>query len=768
MKELKISKNVLIAIFIFFLVFSIHIFLLVDHEVKENEIFQKYLKGAEQYVKNQLPLERITDFSPVYLYFHSFVKQVLNEPARFIQIFQLVLMAFTSVFLFLMLRLFFPMYISLPGTIVFSLLPEVIIYGRVMEPEPFMIFFLSGFLYFFTKFIMDKGIKKTIFLLISAIFFALSLLTRSNFFVLLIIIPAFIIYMGKKTEKNINYSLKMAFIFLFPSLIAIIFLWIRNYNIDGGFLPYFQNPGYILYEGNNPNSTGQSAIYPPLVDEMVYENMGEPDIHHQIYRDFARSITGKDLSIAEVNNFWSNKARNFIFDHPVRFIKLSLTKLHFFFHDYSRHDVAEAYLYRKRLNESRFPIFPFWIISSLAIFGFALNIRSIFRFFPQYIVFVTQIMVLVAGYVSARQRFAVIPVFIFFASAAVFFVIKNRKKILFFIPVLVLSFLLLFLRTDIMQEEDFLWEVYGKSHKSWIKALKLRNMNKGTEAKKNAAESLLLTPWLLEERQPASLDFGKSGFAGYSAGLIKNEESMNFSEKYNYSILLIQAGKFKKAENILYSLISDGHKFKRDFDHSSQPYYYLGLIDVKQNRYYNAISKFKIALDKVPGSPFSLAYLYVLTGDLQYRLKLFRYFDRISSSFFIGKAFLNSGDPEKASEYFRYVVNRIPEFRKGLIYLSAALSRSEQYKYALKYYIDAIKKRIEPVMLKEDILSIFEHAVNEEPWNGRIYYYYGVVLEQFGKFEEALKSYSRGIDIMPGNNLILKRIDLLKNKLSRN
>ncbi|MEN8153032.1 MAG: glycosyltransferase family 39 protein [Acidobacteriota bacterium] len=765
MGKLIISKDKLIVISLFLIVFSIQNYFLADSGIKEGVVFQKYLRGAELFLLNELPAERITDFSPVYLYIHSLAKLVINDPAGFIQIFQLLLMAFTSAMLYLMLRLFYPLYISLTGAIIFSILPEVLIYGKVMEPEPFMIFFLTGFLYFFSRFSIDNNRMRSVILFISALFFAFGLLIRSNFFILLIIIPAFIIYKGKISGKRLKTSIKQVLIFLLPSIVAILFLWIRNYNIGGNFIPYFQNPGYILFEGNNPNSTGQSAIYPPLIDEMVYENLNRPDIHHQIYRDFARAITGKDLSIVEVNNFWSDKAKNFIFDHPERFLKLTLIKLQFFFHDYSRHDVTEAWLYHEYLNNRFYLIFPFWIISAFAIMGLVLNLKEIRKYFPQYIVFFTQLLVLVAGYVSARQRFAVLPLFIFFASGSVFLLIKNRKKILFIIPVLVLCFFFLFLRTNIMYEEDFLWESYRKSHEKWVNALNLRNKHKWDESKKSAAESLTFTPWLIEDRQPAYLDFGYPGFAEYSSGFVRNEDYMNFSEKFNYSILLIEAGKFYKAGNILKSLISDGNKFKRDFDHSSQPDYYLGIIDVKQGNNEEAISRFKKALDKSPGSPFSLSYLFALTGDQEYKYKLFRYFDRISGSFFMGRAFFNTGEPLKASEYFQYVVDKIPNFRKGLIYLSASLSRIKKYKYAFKYYLDAIKMRLDPVILKKDIITVFDKAADEEPWNGKMFYYYGIVLEQFGELNKALNNFSKGDKIMPGNDIIKKRINRLKNIL---
>ncbi len=296
-KERRTRKTFLFILFIFSILFqSVIIF-----EVLPPNAFFKYQVAAQHYLTHELEQERLLDFSPLYFYVHVIVKTCFPNPNPVILGIHILLAALSALLLFHLLHEFFPLSISLIGTLVFMTHRSVIVYTSTFEPEPFIIFFLLGFLVFTLKpHILSKCV--------AGIFLSLSLLTRSNFFPLIIVTPLFFRFAQKDRKK----WLRAVLVFEIPIFLALSFLTLRNSTITGSFTPFSMNPGYVFFEGNNPNSTGESAIYPPLIYDSRKEFPLYADFRHELYRLFARRITKQPLSIAEVNAFWTqNCTSNF-------------------------------------------------------------------------------------------------------------------------------------------------------------------------------------------------------------------------------------------------------------------------------------------------------------------------------------------------------------------------------------------------------------------------------------------------------------------------
>ena len=756
------------AIPLFFLIIAllVHSAIILNLTPASGRPFQKYLSGAEKLISGDLPSERISDFSPLYLQYHVLLNKVFKDPVPPALGSHILLISLSAMFLFMTLRFFFPFLISLAGYLIFLFSPEILVYEKVMEPEPFQIFFITAMIYFLFRYFKSQKSLLNRNLVLSGIFLALTLLTRSNLFFLVILIPVWLYFYSKRAGgKQIDLMALSSFVI--PSITAILLIILMNVVNTGSFSIYYQNPGYILFEGNNPNSTGQSAIYPPLIDDMAYEYTGEPDVHHQIYRDFARSVTGNDLSIKEVNSFWSKKAMNFIVDHPFHFVKNSILKLHYFFHDYRRHDVIEANDYDSKLKGSGLPLFPFWILSVLALSGMIIGIKRFPEFFPFYIVILIQLGVLLAGYVSSRQRVSVIVILIFFACLSFELFIKKPKLILVLLFVIAAAVPSLLIRNDRMQEEDFLWKVYGRSAELWNEARMERDKLNFEKAREFAAGSVILTPWLDEGKRPAGLYFGKKGFSSYSLIYIKDPAKFTFSQKMNYAILLLNSDKLDESEKILEDLEKRDFTFKRDFDHSSQPSYYLGIIKIKRGDSEEALECFKTALHKTPGSPFALSRLFALTGDEQYLKKLERYFDRIDSSYLIGRAFLDLKMYHSSVKYLSYVREKLPDYRRGNILYAVALAGSGDLINSYNIYTEVLKKRGEPVMFESQTIRIFRSRVEKQPDNGIAHYYLGLIYEQYGYFNDALKHYLKSVELIGDRDIISSKITEIKRKITK-
>lgn len=743
----------------------IHSAIILNTTSDPGQPFQKYLNGAERFISGSIEPERISDFSPLYLQIHIMVKKIFKDVLPVLILLNIIAISISSVFFFYLLRLFFSLSISLSGFLLFVFSPGILIYEKVIEPEPIQVMFITGMIYFLVRFL--RGVKKYLLkdIFLSGFFFGLTLLTRSSLFLLFILIPAYLyFYHPKKRRKEIKWG-KWVWTFLSFPIIALVLIVVQNYMSTGSFSYYYQNPGYIIFEGNNPNSRGQSAIYPPLVDEMAYEFTDEPDVHHKIYRIFARRINNKDMTIQEVNKFWSAKAFNFIKDNPDHFLKGILIKLQYLFHDYRRHDVKEAFDYDKTLSDAHVPLFPFWILSSLAIIGLITGLMKFRSLFPLYAVFALQGAVLMAGYVSSRQRVSVMIIFIFFACLAIDKLTGKNHLIPLIILIPVVTIPVLFVKNDYMIEEEFLWKSYSESGELWMDARKERDRSNFKRSAELVRESLIPTPWMDEERRPAEAWFGPEGYSGSLLHLLKTRELFTHSERYNRAILLYKSGELERSEIIFKNLAREGKGFKRDFDHSSRPEHWLGLICIKKGDNKKAESYFRKALELSPGSPFSLSYLFALTGDERYEKKMFSYFDKINGNYFIGRAFLKMKMFHNAVKYLSYVHEKIPEYRKGNICYAVALAGAGDPVTAYNIYSEALKKRREPVLFETETIEIFRTRVEKQPGNGVAHYFLGQIYEQYGYFKKALESYIKSGELMGKRDIIMKKLKNIRKKI---
>src|SRR6185503_6159036 len=101
--------------------------------------------------------------------------------------------------------------------------------------------------------------------------------------------------------------LRPSAVVLAPAVLVLLALTIRNGKAAGDYTPIVMNPGFVFYEGNNPLSSGRSAIYPPSVGELKYEMGDQPDSPHLGYRLIASRASGRELRTNEANSFWRGK-----------------------------------------------------------------------------------------------------------------------------------------------------------------------------------------------------------------------------------------------------------------------------------------------------------------------------------------------------------------------------------------------------------------------------------------------------------------------------
>ena len=703
----------------------------------------KYWHAAELFLQNKLIGERILDFSPLYLYFHVLLIE-LKASAAILLLIHIVCVAVSAALLYQILCRYFRTTVAIAGIAAFILDRSLMVYTHTSEPEPVVLLLIVAATY-----LASLQTAKTA--LWGGVCFGLGILTRPNFVPVLLAAPFFY----KLNSSDTSWR-KKTLLFLLPAVVCLVGLWIRNAAIVGYFSPFVMNPGTALYEGNNPNSWGMSSVYPPVLNQLSDEYARQPDYHHQLYRDFARRITGRNLTLPEVNSYWTGKSIHFLIDHPSRTVSLLATKILHFFHAFQWHDLANAYSAEKEIKRTWLLATPFALVSALALLGLIVLSSQWKRYLIFYAVFFSQFFFMLSIYVSARQRISILFLFVLFACGAVEFIIA-KKKLWLLIPAALL-FLPLFMRTDLMREEVHLWENIRQSNRRLADAYRFRDQGKLQDAARSSALALAIAPWFLDSRRPANLPFGKDGYEQTAVTFSRADDPALLMDK---AVLLIEANKIGDARRILNELHQAGYQPKRDDYQSSELRFYVGRCELKNNERQQAIATLLEAIQNSPGDPSSLAYLAALTERNEYKQQLLRYFDEIDAAFFLGKAYLETSKPAAAVQQFRYVTTMLPEFRKGFIYLAAALSESGEYPEAAKHYRRAMAMRADPVFMEKEILKLFAELARKEE-SSISYYSYGFVLRQFGHFREALEQQQKAIALDQANQAIQEEIRKLQ------
>jgi hypothetical protein len=196
------------------------------------------------------------------------------------------------------------------------------------------------------------------------------------------------------------------------------------------------DPGTVFYEGMNPSAAGYEGVQPRLVNDLE-RTTNEPDYLHVAYRLVASRSEGRPLTRAESNRFWTGKALAFAGAYPGAALRLVLRKAGFALQSHEAYDLAT--MARKDAQLARIPIFvPFGVLVALAGAAVLFRVRGIA---PLVGFALAGFAVLIAFYVTARQRNAILPAMAILAAIGLAEIVK-RRHVAAAIAVLVVAILL--------------------------------------------------------------------------------------------------------------------------------------------------------------------------------------------------------------------------------------------------------------------------------------------------------------------------------------
>ena len=691
--------------------------------------FNKYTLAAEQHLAGELPAERLVDLSPLYFELAVAATRIMPAAGVLLEGLQILLVAASAGLFAWLLGRRFGRRLTLVALLAFALDRHVLVYERILEPEALFLFTILLFLAGLERSATADGDTAPI---VAGVGGALSLGLRPTFLPVFVLVP---LYLRLRRGPS---PWRRGLVFALPVVAALGLLALRTTAVTGDLDTPVMNPGTVFYEGNQPLSRGTSAVYPPIVLALVGIDDDRPDAAHEHYRRVARASTGEELSIAEVNAYWSARARGHLAAAPLHAAGLLREKLLNALHGYRLHDVDVAWRYDQNLP---LPSVPFALLVALGFFGLVFEVRRFTEALPFYILGAMPLLVMLVFYVSARQRMILVPAVLYFAAAALeglgrLWREDERRRAMLLVLLAGVVTVLLILPDDTLRDDHHFRHGQSLAH---VEAAALRQaasrapMAALTE---QAVATVGHAPWV--EWVPAYFPQVETSFAERLAEHLLEVDRPGVPAAFDRGVALYRAGRLDEAEIIFGDLDAlDAHVYRKTRQ-PSWPLLYLARIEAVRGKKPAAIALLDRVLETAPGDPFALAEHVALTGNAARRAELFAVVSELDARYLLGRAHVRQGRFIDALNELEIVVERLPELRIARIYLAAALGGAGRIGAGAAHYLEAIRQAPDPLYLSQPIVDLFRRWASRRPADVRRNLIAARILHEHGHYREAL------------------------------
>ena len=378
------------------------------------EILDKSFWGTEVYFRG-----------PLYPYFLALLLKITGSSYFWVRLIQMIISSATVSLTYLLGRKFFPERVARLGSIFCAVYGTLILYDGMFLISVIFVFLNMLGLYLLVCNRDNPG--KLPYFAIGMIF-GLSAIARPNILFVLPLLAVWVAFQFRKKIETRSIVILLATFFAGVTT-PIAPVTARNYLVAHDLVLISSQGGINLYLGNNLSAEGLTMLMPEIaLDASVPWNKFVPTI-----TAYAEKEAGRPLKPSEVSSFWSNKAKQFIFEHPGRFLALTMKKLVYFFSGFENADQYDIYDFRKYSSLLSALIFdhglkfPYGLFAPLGLVGIGVAYRNWKQLAPLLIFFFGYIPTVVFFLVTARHRLTIVPIMLLFSASAVIFFWEKLK-----------------------------------------------------------------------------------------------------------------------------------------------------------------------------------------------------------------------------------------------------------------------------------------------------------------------------------------------------
>jgi len=356
---------------------------------------------------------------PLYPYLLALFLKITGSSYFWTRLIQMVISSATVSITYLLGRRFFSERVARLGSVFLAIYGTIILYDAMFLIPVIFIFLNMLGLYLLARNRDNPGL---IAYLIIGCVFGLSAIARPN---ILFVVPflALWIFFHFRRRIETRSNVILVLLFLIGVGLPIAPVTVRNYIVADDIVLISSQGGINLYLGNNPSAEGMTMMMPEIdLDASIPWTKFIP-----VTTEYAEKEVGHPLKPSQVSAFWTNKAKEFIFEHPGKFLALTFKKTVYFFSGFENPDQHDIYDFRKYSSLLSILIFdyglkfPYGLFAPLGLVGIGLCYRKWRELAPLLIFFVCYIPTVVLFLVTARHRLTIIPIMLLFAAYTVFY-----------------------------------------------------------------------------------------------------------------------------------------------------------------------------------------------------------------------------------------------------------------------------------------------------------------------------------------------------------
>ncbi len=208
--------------------------------------------------------------------------------------------------------------------------------------------------------------------------------------------------------------------FLAGAALVLGLVTYRNWKVGDDLVPLTAHGGINFYIGNNPHARG--VFEPPPILRSGGATL------QQDAETIARRTLGRELQPSEVNAFWFRQGREFIREHPGRFLQLLGRKFTIFFDQLEIADVIHPAFFRRWTPILAVPFPTFGVIAPLALLGLVLAGKRWRKLLLLYLFVAGYILSTILYFVNSRYRLPLVPFLMIFAAYAVIWLVHRARS----------------------------------------------------------------------------------------------------------------------------------------------------------------------------------------------------------------------------------------------------------------------------------------------------------------------------------------------------
>lgn len=372
-----------------------------------------YHEWAKELAQGYWPGDRLLYGHPFYPFLVSFLYRFWAADVYSAVVIQLLVGGLSCVLLYFIGKYIFCPEVGMVSSFIAAVYGPFLFYETLLVPSALSIFLNLSAVIMLLNVLDFPRFNRT---LLGGLLLGCSVITNSSVAPFIFILIFWIIWILKAQKEKLFLHLVC---FVLGILLPAAFLSLKHFTAEGRFDTFASHGGINFYVGNNPGAKG--TFRAPLGFTPSAEGLSEDSSR------YARTITGRQLTAAQVSEFWYEKAFVYIKTHPFLWLKLLFKKFVLFFNAVEIGDVGDYYFCKNDSPLLKFNPFVFGAIAPLGLLGMVFTRRYFRGAFLLYAGVAGIMISCMLFFVNSRYRLSSVPFLILFAGFAVFYIWQKVK-----------------------------------------------------------------------------------------------------------------------------------------------------------------------------------------------------------------------------------------------------------------------------------------------------------------------------------------------------